>query len=56
MKNKYPYNKPSYSCDTYIDKLISLKKTMKNAKEMQEEAKETMLKMSIKSMYENKRR
>jgi hypothetical protein len=47
MKNKYPYNKPYCSHETYIDKLISLKKSMKDMKEMQDEAKEIQLKMSI---------
>ena len=47
MKNKYPYNKPYASNATYIDKLISLKKSMKDMKEMEDEAKEVRLKMSM---------
>jgi hypothetical protein len=47
MKNKYPYNKPVYSTGTYIDKLISLKKSMKDMKEMQDETDEIRMKMSM---------
>lgn len=56
MKNKYPYNKPMVSYDTYIDKLIRAKKDMKDMKEMQEEAKEIMLKMSLMSAMEMKKK
>ena len=56
MKNKYPYNKPMVSYDTYIDKLISAKKSMKDMKEMQEETKEIMLKMSLMSAMEMKKK
>lgn len=53
---KYPYNKPMVSYDTYIDKLVSMKKSMKDMKEMQEETKEIMLKMSLMSAMDMKKK
>ncbi len=50
MKNKYPYNKPVFSFDTYIDKLIRAKKSMKMANELKEEATEAVVKMSVMGM------
>lgn len=50
MKNKYPYNKPMVSYDTYIDKLVRAKKSMKMANELKEEATEAVVKMSVMGM------
>lgn len=50
MKNKYPYNKPMVSYDTYIDKLIRAKKSMKMANELKEDATEAVVKMSVMGM------
>jgi hypothetical protein len=47
---KYPYNKPMVSYDTYIDKLVRMKKDMKAAKEMKEEMGEAVIKMSVMGM------
>lgn len=56
MKNKYPYNKPVFSYDTYIDKLIRAKKSKEDMKDMQEEAKEAMIKMSLMSAVQMKKK
>jgi hypothetical protein len=50
---KYPYNKPMVSYDTYIDKLVRMKKDMKAAKEMKEEMGEAVIKMSVMGMMGN---
>jgi hypothetical protein len=50
MKNKYPYNKPVFSYDTYIDKLIRAKKSMKMAEDLKEEVTEAAVKMSVMGM------
>ena len=50
MKNKYPYNKPMVSYDTYIDKLIRAKKSMKMAEDLKEEVTEAAIKMSVMDM------
>ena len=50
---KYPYNKPMVSYDTYIDKLVRMKKDMKAAKEMKEEMDEAVIKMSVMGMMSN---
>lgn len=50
---KYPYNKPMVSYDTYIDKLVRMKKDMKAAKEMKEEMGEAVIKMSVMGMMNN---
>jgi hypothetical protein len=50
---KYPYNKPMVSYDTYIDKLVRMKKDMKAAKEMKEEMGEAVIKMSVMGMMSN---
>ena len=47
---KYPYNKPMVSYDTYIDKLVRMKKDMKMAKELKEEMNEAVVKMSVMGM------
>jgi hypothetical protein len=50
---KYPYNKPMVSYDTYIDKLVRMKKDMKATKEMKEEMGEAVIKMSVMGMMSN---
>lgn len=50
MKNM---KKPEGIYDTYIDKLIKAKKDQKAAKELAEEASETMVKMAIMSSMHN---
>ena len=50
---KYPYNKPMVSYDTYIDKLVRMKKDMKAAKEMKDELNEAVVKMSVMGMMSN---
>lgn len=50
---KYPYNKPMVSYDTYIDKLVRMKKDIKAAKEMKEEMGEAVIKMSVMGMMGN---
>lgn len=50
---KYPYNKPMVSYDTYIDKLVRMKKDMKAAKEMKDELNEAVIKMSVMGMMDH---
>jgi hypothetical protein len=50
MKNM---KKPMFTYDTYIDKLIKAKKDKEAAKDLAEEASETMVKMAIMSSMHN---
>lgn len=50
---KYPYNKPMVSYDTYIDKLVRMKKDMKMAKEINKEMTEAVVKMSVMGMMDH---